>query len=250
MSGKSSANANAPAIHALVHEVRTTIESFSTWNDHAALVTFILDGMDLSLANQTAWVAADAPHDCELRSVIDEMRPGLSGLAEALRKALPYLQWRVDKGTYYEANADVGKGYRDGNMHCELIGPNGSAYHHDDFTLGLFFLRPHVLYRDHAHRAPELYLTLMDPSGWRFNGGEWQDVPSGTVIWNAPDVAHATRVYETPFFSVYSWTRDIKSKCRVVLRDDWLEIERALGTSQDNVQNLSHICSAWWFLSE
>ena len=232
MSDKSSADGSVPAIHALVQEVRTILESSAKQNDHTILVTSMLNGMDLTLENQTTWVAAEAPHDRELRCVIDEMSPCLSDLAEALRQALPYLQWRVDKGTYYEANADVGQGYRDGNMHCELIGPNGSVYHHDDFTLGLFLLKRHVLYRDHAHRAPELYLTLMEPSGWRFNGEEWKDVQSGTVIWNAPDVVHATRVYDKPFFSVYSWTRDVKSKCRVVPRDDWIQIEHAVSTAK------------------
>jgi len=144
---------------------------------------------------------------------------------------LPQLQWRVDQGRYYPPTADVGDGYRHGNMHCELIGPHGSAFHHDDFTLGLFLLKPRVLYRDHAHRAPELYVTLMEPSGWRFNDGEWRDVPSGTIIWNAPETSHATRVYDKPFFSIYSWTRDVHSKCRVVPHGDWREIEATLGAN-------------------
>lgn len=220
------------AIRALVHEIRNTIRRLSGGNEHATQVLSILDQMDLSADNQNNWAASEPPHDRDLRCAIDGMPQSLSDLTDALQNALPQLQWRVDQGRYYPPTADVGDGYRNGNMHCELIGPHGSAFHHDDFTLGLFLLMPGVLYRDHAHLAPELYLTLLEPSGWRFNGGEWRDVPSGTIIWNAPETSHATRVYDKPFLSIYSWTRDVHSQCHVVPRDDWCEIEAALSASQ------------------
>ena len=217
---------------ALVHEIRNTIHCLSHGNEHAVQVLSILDRMDLSAENQYDWTASEPPHHRDLRHAINEMPESLSGLTNALWNALSQLQWRVDQGRYYPPTADVGDGYRHGNMHCELIGPHGSAFHHDDFTLGLFLLKPRVLYRDHAHRAPELYVTLMEPSSWRFNGGEWRDVPSGTIIWNAPETSHAMRVCDKPFFSIYSWTHDVHSKCRVVPRDDWREIEASLNTSK------------------
>ncbi|MGI9386349.1 MAG: dimethylsulfonioproprionate lyase family protein, partial [Methyloligellaceae bacterium] len=182
------------AVRTLVHEIRNTIRCLSGRNEHATQVLSILDRMDLSAENQHDWVANEPPHDRDLRYAIDEMPESLSGLTDALQDALPQLKWRVDQGRYYPPSADVGDGYRNGNMHCELIGPRGSAFHHDDFTLGFFLLTPRVLYRDHAHQAPELYLTLSEPSGWRFDGGEWRDVPSGMIIWNTPQTSHATRV--------------------------------------------------------
>lgn len=38
------------------------------------------------------------------------------------------------------------------------------------------------------------------------------------------------RVYDSSFLSIYSWTRDIHSKCRVVQRADWCELEAELIT--------------------
>ncbi len=224
------------AVRAFVHEIRRTLRCFAGDSDHAGQVLSILDQMDLSEANQHDWMPSEPPHDRDLWQAIEGTSQRLDRLAKALREALPELQWRVDRGTYYELTADVGDGYRNGNMHCELIGPHGSAFHHPDFTLGLFLLTPHVLYRDHAHRAPELYLTLSGPSGWRFNGGAWQDVPPGTIIWNAPEKSHATRVYDDPFLAIYSWTRDIRSKCRVVPCADWAEIEAALQSAESGAR--------------
>ncbi len=44
--------------------------------------------------------------------------------------------------------------------------------------MGLFVIAPHVLYRDHAHAAPELYLPLTGPHGWRFAPGPAQCPPA------------------------------------------------------------------------
>ncbi len=219
------------AVRSFVQEIRRTLRCFSGGNEHASRVLCVLDQIDLSESNQHYRTPGEPLHGRDLRQAIDGMPRSLEKLASALRNALPELQWRVDRGTYYETNADVGDGYRNGSMHCELIGPHGSAFHHGDFTLGLFLLTPRLLYRDHAHRAPELYLTLMGPSGWRFDGGKWRDVPPGTIIWNEPETSHATRVYDKPFLSIYSWTRDVHSKCRIVPRGDWSQIEAALSAA-------------------
>ncbi len=220
------------AVRTFVHEIRRTLRCFSSGNEYAAQVLSVLDQIDLSERNQHDWMPGEPVHGRDLWQAIGGMPQSLERLANALHKALPELQWRVDRGTYYEITADVGDGYRNGNMHCELIGPHGSAFHHDDFTLGLFLLTPRVLYRDHAHRAPELYLTLLGPSGWRFDGGGWRDVPPGTIIWNAPETSHATRVYDKPFLSIYSWTRDVHSKCRIVPRGDWSQVEATLSATK------------------
>lgn len=230
------------AVRILIDEIITTLRNLCGEHEHAAKVLAIMDRMDLSPGNQHHWTPSEPMHGRELHEAIDAMPDSLKPLATALRRALDELQWRVDRGTYYELAANVGDGYRDGNMHCELIGPHGSAFHHDDFTLGLFLLKPWVLYRDHVHQAPELYLTLLEPSGWRFGEGEWQDVAPGTIIWNAPETSHATRVYDRPFLSIYSWTRDVHSKCRVVPQSDWCEIETVLSLahSRHTAKSESH----------
>ena len=217
------------AVRNLLHQIQCALLDVAEDQKNASEVLSILDEMDLSEANQYHWTPAEPVHGSALQQAIAEMPRRLSPVADALQNALPQLQWRVDQGIYYDLAANIGDGYRNGNMHCELIGPNGSAFYHEDFTLGLFLLTPRVLYRDHAHLAPEFYLPLMEPTGWRFGDGDWQHVPAGTVIWNEPEVSHAIRVYDVPFLSVYSWIRDIHSKCRVVERTDWRELEADLG---------------------
>ncbi len=156
----------------------------------------------------------------------------LRQVASALEAAKDHLHWRVDRGIFYPRDEDVGDGYRHGNMHCELIGPDTGVFPAEDFTLGLFLLTPRVLYRDHNHRAPELYITLTGPSGWRFNQGQWRDFDAGSVVWNASHAIHATRVYDQPFLAIYSWTKDVHETCSVVPATDWAIIERRLRNSE------------------
>ena len=149
-------------------------------------------------------------------------------LKPALVAARDHLHWRVDDGGFYAPGADVGEGYRTGNMHTLLIGPKNAPIRARDMLLGIFLLAPATLYRDHAHAAPELYLPLTGPSGWRFDRGAWEDHPAGALICNAPDRKHATRVYDVPFLAVFAWTRDIHAPCRVVPASDWSGIEAHL----------------------
>ncbi|MFT5113300.1 MAG: quercetin dioxygenase-like cupin family protein [Parasphingorhabdus sp.] len=152
----------------------------------------------------------------------------LRPLVAKIRTAKQHLAWCIDDGLFYAKTADVGTGYLSGNMHTELIGPNGCVYQDNNFRLGLFMLAPATLYRDHAHNAPELYLNLTGPSGWRFNRGDWCDVAAGSVIWNPSGRVHATRIYQQAFLAVYSWTQDVSGPCRVVPASDWAKIEEQL----------------------
>ena len=149
-------------------------------------------------------------------------------LKSALMAGYNQLQWRVDEGGFYTKGADVGDGYRRGNLHALLVGPEDCPFVANDFLLGFFFLSPHTLYRDHKHLAPELYVPLTGPSGWRFNQGAWEDHIAGTAIYNPPNIVHATRVYETPFLALFGWSRDVGSACEVVFADDWENIEKEL----------------------
>ncbi len=151
-----------------------------------------------------------------------------SGLKSALATDKQHLHWRVDEGRYYAEGADVGAGYKEGNMHALLIGSENCPIKAEDFLLGFFLLAPRTLYRDHSHLAPELYLPLTGPHGWRFDQGDWEDFEAGQAIYNAPGVVHATRVYDIPFLALFAWTRDIGSACRVVPTDDWPEVEAEL----------------------
>ncbi len=168
-------------------------------------------------------------HRPELTEAIEQMQePGLLALQQALKAAVDDLVWAEDQMKYYASDADVGAGYRNGNLHTLLIGPGACGFEHADFTLGLFLLHPRTLYRDHAHPAPETYLNLSPRSGWRFGESEWRDLGPGSLVFNPPMAPHATRSYAQPFFSVFSWLEDIGEPCVVLPRDDWTEIERAL----------------------
>ena len=154
--------------------------------------------------------------------------PALQPIAVKIRGVCQRLTWRVDAGLFYPQGDNVGEGYLRNNMHCELIGPNGCVFHDDTFSLGLFMLAPQTLYRDHAHVAPELYLNLTGPCGWRLDREDWTDLGPGSLVWNPSGRVHATRTYDQPFLSVYSWTQHVNSLCRVVPMDDWEEIEAQL----------------------
>ena len=153
-----------------------------------------------------------------------------ASLKAALSEAKDCLTWRVDDGLYYAQGADVGDGYRTGNMHCLLFGPENSVVRADDFLLGFFLLAPRTLYRDHYHLAPELYIPLTGPSGWRFERGAWRDHEPGEVVFNPPEVIHATRVYDVPFLSIFAWSQDVDARCHVAESDDWAEIETGLNS--------------------
>ena len=138
------------------------------------------------------------------------------------------LQWRVDEGGFYAKGSDVGDGYRRGNLHALLVGPEDCPFVANDFLLGFFLLSPKTLYRDHKHLAPEIYVPLTGPSGWRFDQGAWKDHTAGSAIYNPPNLVHATRVYETPFLALFAWSQDIGSACEVVFAGDWENVEKEL----------------------
>ena len=173
--------------------------------------------------------AKGSRHDTVLETAISTVQSSpLHAIKSALIAAKPDLVWNEDEMKYYPPGSDLGEGYVRCNLHTLLIGPGACGFHHDDFTLGLFMLGPRTLYRDHQHLAPETYVNLSPRSGWRLADADWQDHPAGSIIFNPPNQIHATRVYDAPFLSVFSWLENINSQCAVVPRDDWPMIEREL----------------------
>lgn len=219
--------------------LRLIQEQLQQRESHSPGVVEVLAGLKRHLENSHSTLAKNPvlPPDREVLldgSIAGITDPLLRPLADQIRLARNLLTWRVDYGLFYPEEADVGQAYLDGNMHSEMIGPNGCVFHDDDFSLGLFMLPPTTLYRDHDHAAPELYFNLTGPCGWRFDKGCWQDFGAGSLIWNAEGLAHAMRTYEQSFLSVYSWTSNVNSLCRVVPADDWQEIEAQLANSENN----------------
>lgn len=201
-------------------------------SDFGAAVTLAkLEQID-SLNHQFINVpAVSTPHGKTLgKAIAGVTDPEMKVIADCILAAKDDLVWREDRGQFYEPGTNLGAGYTNCNLHTLLVGPDGCSFHLEDFLLGIFVLGPKTLYRDHKHKARELYLNLSDRSGWRFEGAEWTDYQGGSVIWNDSNKPHATRVYEKPFISVFAWTENISSKCTLVFRDDWEEIEHFLQT--------------------
>ncbi|NKB61375.1 MAG: hypothetical protein GKR95_04275 [Gammaproteobacteria bacterium] len=157
----------------------------------------------------------------------------LQSLARMIATTQEQLIWKVDTGHYYDLEDDVGQGYISGNMHTELIGPNGCIFYDENFSIGLFMLDSCTLYRDHNHDSPELYFNLTGPSGWRFDQGPWVELDAGSTVWNPSGRVHATRVYHHPFFAIFSWTDCSGGICKVIQATDWSEIEQKLNGVQD-----------------
>ena len=126
------------------------------------------------------------------------------------------LNWRIDNGLFYNKNSKIGYDYLNGNMHTEIIGPIKGFYKFNDFRLGLFLLEPNILYKDHRHEAPELYINLTENTSWRFNFTEWIKMDSGSIIYNEPFKVHGMKVNEIPFLSVWCWPYNSSKKCEIV----------------------------------
>ncbi len=152
----------------------------------------------------------------------------LDAIREGLLSAKDELIWRQDKNEFYLVGSDLGEGYKASNLHALLIGPAKAKYHHPDFTLGIFLLAPFTFYRDHFHPAPELYLNLSPRTGWRFHGGKWADYFAGSLIWNAANEVHATRSYDEPFISIFSWVTNINTPCTIFTCGDFEKVEKEL----------------------
>ncbi len=144
-------------------------------------------------------------------------------LAAAIADALPHLSFA--RYTAY-ARDEIGADFADNHAFASVIGSDG-AIAAPDFDLGLFLIAPHVLYRDHRHKAPELYAPLTGPHGWRFAPGAPLSIrPAHRPVWNAPDAPHLTKVGPLPFLAFYVWTRDTAEAAEVVPAQDWAALEK------------------------
>lgn len=101
--------------------------------------------------------------DAHLAPALETLAADRPALAAAIAAAAPDLAW-----TAYDAypRDAIGEAFADGHAFASLMG-DGAPYPAEDFDLGLFLIAPHVLYRDHRHKAPELYA----PSPARTAGG-------------------------------------------------------------------------------
>ncbi len=147
---------------------------------------------------------------------------GHLSLASAIAAAVPHLGW-VSYDSY--PRDGIGAAFADGHAFCSLVG-EGAPFPAREFDFGLFLIAPHVLYRDHAHPAPELYAPLTGPHGWRFGPDRPLVVrPAHLPVWNPPLRPHLTKVGPVPFLCLFAWTADVNEPAMVLPADDWAKLE-------------------------
>lgn len=180
----------------------------------------------LTLARQRPFAlrraSANAVVDAHLAPALATLAPDEPQLAGAIADAAPHLSWI----TYDAYPRDlIGAAFADGHAFGSLVG-GGAPLPAEDYDFGLFLIAPHVLYRDHAHRAPELYAPLTGPHGWRFGPGlPLEIMPAHRPVWNDPYRPHLTKVGPVPFLCLFGWTRDVNEAATVVPADDWTALE-------------------------
>jgi hypothetical protein len=136
---------------------------------------------------------------------------GFADLAEAIAAAAPGLAWITYDA--YPRN-EIGD-FAGQHAFASLIGSD-APFDGKDFDLGLFLISPNIFYRDHHHAAPELYIPLTGPHGWRFKlTAPFVNKPAHEPVWNPPWQPHATRVGEIPFLCLFAWLKDVDQPAKV-----------------------------------
>jgi len=154
----------------LLHAIIKFLEALRSVEKYVEQVFARLSEMDIGTHQKVSLSLVLSRHDRVLRIAINEINASEArNIADCLLAARDDLVWVKDQDDYYLPGADLGEGYRKCNLHTSLIGPNGCGYYHPDFDLGIFMLGPQTLYRDHSHAAPELYVSLSEKTGWRFD---------------------------------------------------------------------------------
>jgi hypothetical protein len=178
----------------------------------AAQVKARLAEQDLSPAAVTAPVPRRLPATRYLPECVAASMFTSPDVAAALAEVEEFLHWQQNPNY---SDKVMGPGYMDSYAYAELIGPKG-FFAGDDFLMGLLLLGPGVHYRDHHHRAPELYWLLTGPSEWRRGTGDFVMQEAGATIWHEPHVVHATRTGASPLLAVWAWTRDVSEPARLM----------------------------------
>jgi hypothetical protein len=157
-----------------------------------------------------------------LEAALTEVARSHPALAARIALAAGDLDWVTYDA--YPRN-EIGDAFATGHAFASLVGGEAPLVA-SDFDLGLFLIAPHVLYRDHCHKAPELYAPLTGPHGWRFGPGQPLVVkPAHQPVWNEPFRPHLTKVGPVPFLAIFGWTRDVDDPARVLPAEDWAELE-------------------------
>ncbi len=157
-----------------------------------------------------------------LPAALAALVPDEPALAQAIATAQDLLHWITNDDNDTDL---IGPDFLQNQVFAALIG-QGSPIAAQGYELGFFLIAPHILYRDHAHAAPELYAPLTGPHGWRFGPTMPLLVkPAHELVWNDPHMAHMTKVGPVPFLCLYAWTGALEQSAYIVPADDWPGLE-------------------------
>ena len=205
-------------IRSLVAEIETYLLHL---NDPR--ITPVLEGMNKWVKDSVSPVQGRNLRVCDhLDTALQAM--GRTSLTKAIDDARPFLSW-VSYDAY--PREEIGAKFADNHAFASIIG-EGCPFEALDFDLGLFLIAPNLFYRDHHHAAPELYAPLTGPHGWRFNPGDplaWKDAHE--PVWNRAWQPHATMTGDTPFLSIFCWTKDVGLPAKIIPSSDWSTLENA-----------------------
>ncbi len=206
----------------IIFEIIAFLEKNITTSTGFEILTLLKD-VSLSKVNFMNTKPNFPPKDRALRSALSSINcKELYGIRDSISAALTSLKWNIDDGEFYDKNSQIGEDYLLGNMNTELIGPRNGIFQSNELRLGLFLLEENIFYKDHKHKAPELYVNLTEGTKWRFEDLKWQDNNPGTIIYNEPFKVHAMKVGAHPFLSVWCWPKDSTEKCILVPKPDWV----------------------------
>lgn len=158
-----------------------------------------------------------------LSPALDSLRLTHPSLADAIGLGAPLLRWITYDGYPID---QIGHTFASAHTYASIIGESDAPIAARDWDMGLFLIAPQILYRDRRHLAPELYLPLTGPHGWRFGTGQPMTiVPAHRPVWNEPQAVHMTKVGSQPFLCLYVWTKDVGSVAEVIPAKDWPALE-------------------------
>lgn len=204
------------AIRNLVAEIETYLLQLN--DPHIATV---IEGIDTWARGTIAPVQSRALPVCDhLDTALQAM--GKTSLTMAINDARPFLCW-ISYDAY--PRDEIGALFADNHGFASIIGER-CLLEAVDFDLGLFLIAPNLFYRDHHHAAPELYAPLTGPHGWRFSPGDplvWKEAHE--PVWNRAWQPHATMTGDTPFLSIFCWTKDVALPAKVIPSPDWPTLE-------------------------
>lgn len=174
--------------------------------------------------------AADTPPAPQITPTVTDHLPAAltalstthPALAAAIHTASPHLCWASHNA--YPAD-QIGPSFPANHAAASLIGPT-APFHALDGEFGVFLIAPHILYRDHSHATPELFLPLTGPHGWRFGPNRPLILkPAHNPVWNDSHRPHLTKVGPTPFLALYGRTQAVDIPAVVLPADDWPRLE-------------------------